>query len=83
MAVRLYILRVLIAGDRLVNVILGGKLNETLSASAWAGEQQGKFFPCIFRPIIDFIFWPVERDHCLQSYRAEDCYRQQPPPSNI
>lgn len=70
-----YILRVLIAADRTLNVILGGKLNETLSASAWRGERKGLFFPCIFRPVIDFLFWPIERDHCRLAYEAEEPYR--------
>lgn len=73
--VRDYILRILIAADRTLNVILGGKLNETLSASAWLGEQQGLFFPCIFRPVIDFLFWPIERNHCRLAYESEERYR--------
>lgn len=73
MAVRLYILRVLVAGDRFVNVVLGGKLDETLSASAWYGEQQNKIFPRIFRPVIDFIFLMLAResDHCRKQYEYE------------
>lgn len=66
-----YILNILVSADRTLNVILGGKLDETLSASAWNGEQQGKFFPCIFRPMIDFLFWPLERDHCRKQYEYE------------
>ena len=68
---RQYILRVLIAGDILVNVIVGGKLHETLSASAWLGEQQGKILPCFFRPVIDFLFYPFEKNHCSQAYHSE------------
>lgn len=75
-----YILRVLIAADITLNVVLGGKLGETLSASAWLGEQQGKFFPCIFRPIIDFLFWPFERNHCSKAYHSKLNYTQRPKP---
>lgn len=79
MAVIRYVLNILVSLDITLNAIFGGKRYETLSASAWIGEQQGKVLPCFFRPIIDFIFWPIERDHCLKSYRAEDRYRQPPP----
>lgn len=70
---RRYILRVLVAGDRFLNVVLGGKIDETLSSSAWYGEQQGKIFPRIFRPVIDFIFWTLAResDHCRAQFEYE------------
>ena len=60
-----YILNVLIAIDQLVNALIGGYPDETLSASAWLGEQQGKFFPCIFRPLIDFLFLPIEHFYSI------------------
>ena len=73
-----YIFRVLLIGDCFLNVVLGGKLYETLSASAWLGEQQGKFFPCIFRPLIDFLFLPIERNHCANAYFSEFKRTQRP-----
>lgn len=66
-----YILNVLIAIDQLVNVLIGGRPDETLSASAWLGERKGYFFPKIFRPVIDFLFRPFEKDHCRLAYEAE------------
>jgi hypothetical protein len=75
-----YILRVLIAADITLNVVLGGKLGETLSASAWRGEQEGLFFPCVFRPVIDFLFWPIERDHCRRAFESEYNFSQRPLP---
>ena len=66
-----YILNILIAIDQLVNTMIGGYPDETLSAAAWFGEQQGKLVPRIMRPVIDFIFWPIERDHCAKAFRAE------------
>jgi len=75
-----YILNVLIAIDRFFNAVIGGHYDETLSASAWHGEQQGKILPRFFRPIIDFIFLPLERHHCRISYEAEcNYYRRQRP----
>lgn len=73
-----YILNVLIAIDQLVNALIGGYPDETLSASAWLGEQQGKFFPCIFRPLIDFLFLPIERSHCANAYFSEYNRTQRP-----
>jgi hypothetical protein len=73
-----YILNVLIAIDQLVNALIGGYPDETLSASAWLGEQQGKFFPCIFRPLIDFLFLPIERNHCANAYFSEFKGTQRP-----
>ena len=73
-----YILNVLIALDQLVNTLVGGYPDETLSASAWLGEQQGKIIPCIMRPVIDFLFLPIERDHCCKAYHAEYNHSQRP-----
>ena len=66
-----YVLNLLIALDQLVNTLIGGAPDETLSASAWIGERQGKLLPRIFRPMIDLLFLPFERDHCQRAYQAE------------
>lgn len=75
-----YAMNVLIALDQLVNTLIGGYPDETLSASAWLGEQQGKIVPSIMRPVIDFLFWPFERDHCSKAFHAEYNYSQRPRP---
>lgn len=66
-----YLLNVLIALDQLVNALIGGYPDETLSASAYIGEQQGRLLPRFFRPAIDFLFRPFERNHCRNAYLAE------------
>ena len=78
-----YLLNVLIAIDQLANALIGGAPDETLSASAWKGEQQGRTLPRLFRPLIDLLFYPFQRDHCRKAYEAElrreqlpDSYRQ-------
>ena len=42
---------------------------ETISAAAWSlemdGKWQGKY---LLRPLIDFIFWPVQKHHCEQAW---------------
>lgn len=66
-----YLLRVLIALDLLANALIGGKLGETLSGSAWRGEQAGLILPTFFRPIIDRIFSPWGPDHCKEAAAAD------------
>ena len=76
------ILHVLIALDQLAYVILtlgAGHPDETLSAAAWRTEKAGKLGGRVFRPVIDMIFWPIERDHCRKAYEAERLGRQLPP----
>ena len=76
------ILNILIALDQLAYVLLtlgAGSPDETLSAAAWRTEQAGKLGGRIFRPVIDLIFMPIERDHCRRAYEAERLGRQLPP----
>ncbi len=67
---------VLIAADQLVNALLAGWPDETLSSRAWRWEQNGvRSWP---RRFIDrLFFW--EQDHCYQSYISEREGRQLPP----
>ena len=44
---------------------------ETISASAWRQEQAGKLQGRIARPVIDALFYIIEKDHCNQSWIAE------------
>ena len=53
-------------------ITLGGSNpDETMSAAAYrleqAGRPQGKFF----RPIIDWLFSPFEKEHCRKSWENE------------
>ena len=75
------ILILLIALDHLALAIitLGNcARGETISASAWRQEQAGKLQGRIFRPLIDFLFSPVEPDHCSSSWLRER-HMYQPP----
>lgn len=47
------------------------RLLNLLIAAAWRTEQSGKLGGRIFRPVIDLIFLPLEREHCRQSFEAE------------
>lgn len=75
-----YLLHVLIAIDQLVNTLIGGYPDETLSASAYLGEREGKIYGRIFRPIIDFLFLPFQRDHCRRAFESEYNFSQRPRP---
>ena len=66
----------LIAVDQLVNAVIGGYCDETLSSRAWRWEQDGvRAWP---RRFIDrLFFW--EQDHCRESFQSEREGRQLPP----
>lgn len=67
---------VLIAADQLVNALLAGWPDETLSSRAFRWEKDGvRLWP---RRLIDrLFFW--EKQHCFQSYQSEREGRQLPP----
>ena len=76
------LLNLLIALDQLLYVLVtlgAGHPDETLSAAAWRTEQTGKLGGRIFRPLIDLIFSPFERDHCRKAYESERLGHQLPP----
>ena len=68
------ILNLLIALDQLAWVIITlgkGYPDETISAAAWRMEQQGKIAGRVFRPLVDLLFRPIERDHCRKAWLSE------------
>jgi hypothetical protein len=73
-----YVLNILIAIDQLINTLIGGYPDEILSESAWLGEREGKLYGRIFRPVIDFLFLPLERSHCKRAFEAEFNFSQRP-----
>ncbi len=49
---------------------------ETISAAAWSLEGDGKWQGRVLRPLIDFLFWPVQKDHCAQAWLwQKDLYK--------
>jgi len=80
--VRRRLLHILIAFDQFIFslITLGGSWpDETISAACWRLEEEGKLAGKIFRPLIDFLFLPIERNHCYLSYLAEKERSQLPP----
>lgn len=65
-----YLKNNLIALDQLLNTLLDGSPDETLSSRAYRADKQGKVFGKLFRPIIDTLLF-LQDEHCKQSYLSE------------
>ena len=68
------LLNIGIAVDQLLYVLLtfgAGSPDETLSAAAYRTERDGKWLGRVFRPLIDLLFAPFERDHCRMAFESE------------
>jgi hypothetical protein len=75
------LLNILIAIDQLLWVVLTlgkGMPDETISAAAWRMEQQGRLAGRVLRPLIDLLFWPIDREHCRLSFESELLGQQLP-----
>ena len=71
----------LIALDQLAYILVtlcAGSPDETLSAAAWRTEQEGRILGRIFRPLIDLLARPWERDHCRTAFESERLQRHLP-----
>ena len=66
---------VFIAIDQLINALLGGWPDETLSSRCWRWSLAGCDWP---RRIIDTLFW-FDPNHCKESFESERLGRQLPP----
>lgn len=68
------LLNLFIAIDQLIYVVLtlgDGYPDETISSALYRTEQDGKRFGKLFRPVVDWLLSPIEKDHCKVSYYAE------------
>lgn len=72
------IYQILIALDQLLNTLIGGWADETLSSAAYKSDQKGLFWGKITRPLIDAIFFWQDR-HCYYAFIAEKFRLQSPP----
>jgi hypothetical protein len=59
--------QVLLAIDQLVNALLGGWADESLSSCAWRQFVKGRTFQASL--INGLFFW--QENHCLSSYESE------------
>lgn len=69
---RLLILLIALDHLALAVITLGQcQRGETISAAAWSLERDGKRQGKIFRPLIDWLFSRLQRDHCAAAWRYE------------
>jgi hypothetical protein len=69
------ILQVLIAADQLLNTMLGGMADETMSARCWRLREYQPYKT--LRPIIDqLLYW--QPNHCQSAYESELLRSQEP-----
>jgi hypothetical protein len=80
---KFYLWQLLIALDQLVNALLFGHADETLSARAYRNERAGKLLGRILRPLIDALFYVItlgrDKHHCKESFESERLRRHLPP----
>ena len=72
-----YIINVLIALDQLVNALVGGWPDETLSSYSYRIHRDGKPWGFLMK-VIDRLFW-WQPNHCYTAYLLEQSRRQFPP----
>lgn len=73
-----YAYKLLVACDQLLNALLGGWPDETLSSRCWRWHVAGvRSWPCRCLDRLAALFG--DREHCRQSYESERTGRQMPP----
>jgi threonine aldolase len=68
-------MQILIAIDQLINALLFGMADETLSARIWRNREKQGWKQA--RLIVDWLLW-FDKDHCYNSYLSEIYRRQYP-----
>ena len=63
---------------QLLNTLLGGWPDESVSSRLWRLEQQGSSVGTWCRQLVDKLFW-WQRGHCELAYEAERKRYQSPP----
>ena len=72
-----FVIQTLIALDQLLNALLFGYADETLSSRAYRADRDSKVFGRLFRPLIDTLFF-WQDNHCHRAYLEEVNRRQYP-----
>lgn len=68
-----------IAVDQLVNTLLGGFADESLSARSHRVAKKGYWYAEAMEWFINLLFRPFQSDHCRKAYISEVENRQLPP----
>lgn len=66
--------KVALALDQLLNALLGGWPDETLSSRCWRWHEDGVEWP---RRIVNALVW-WQKDHCRSAYQNEIEHKQLP-----
>lgn len=73
-----YLHQLLVALDQLLNALLGGWADETLSARAWRQRDTKRRWAVLVRVINTLFFW--QNNHCRGAHAAEMARRHAPIP---
>lgn len=74
-----WVKQVLLAFDQLINAIIGGWADETVSSRAWRRSAYLRRWQ-VTRDLIDTVFgWFGDPQHCFESYTSERLRSQFPP----
>lgn len=68
------IFNLLISFDQFLYVIITlghGHPDETISSACYRYEQTGNPIAKVMRPFVDWLFLPIETEHCYKSYMSE------------
>lgn len=71
--------QIAVAFDQLINTLLGGWADETLSSRCYRFSLLGITLPM---KVIDFVLF-FDKDHCKESYLSEQQRMQSPPEQRI
>ena len=69
MKLKQYILNILIAFDQLINALILGQPNETISSRAWRCKDTSSFWKFMRKLVDTLFFW--QKDHCYNSFIYE------------
>lgn len=72
---------ILIAVDQLLNTLLGGWPDETLSSRAYRLALVGSPWPMRVIDVLALVFG--DKDHCRESYESERTRAQAPPEARL
>lgn len=63
-----YLARVFVALDQLLNALLGGDEDETISSRIAKDKRRGRKFACVLCKILDWI----DKDHCEKAIERDE-----------
>ncbi len=76
---KFWLLQILLAFDQLLNTVLGGWSDETISARAWRQHRTSRRW-AVARAVIDGAFRLIgQRNHCQDAYISERDRMHSPP----